>query len=158
MGTPATMNDIRQALGVCSERLGFAQVASMQWERQAAVVRDAMLTLELDPTDTVQVRALLCGAYLALAQISQCPVIIGPALPHTTIVCMVAQKWLDGELPVPTLLDEAELLGFLSAPPCEEMVIWPTGRGSSRCLLEAHAGPHKVQVIDNGVVVEVEVE
>ena len=86
-------------------------------------------------------------------------------MPFTYIQCQIARKWIEGEMPAPTLSDTLALhaMEMMNRPdPCSFIYTYPNGRGSSACnKLEGHEPPHLVMVTekngDDVSITEIEV-
>ena len=93
------MAKIQASLAEAQERYGL-QFTDDIWEMNTAVVRDAIVSMGLDPGDRSVLESMLLGSFLALANIINSAVVIGGALPLTMIQCVVLRRWLDGEVPI----------------------------------------------------------
>lgn len=163
VGVAITPEEITQTLTDLTPQIGGADIRQEGWDRMSAAVREAMIGCGLDPSDMEQLKAYLLGSYMAFKQMMQNAMVIGPAPQVLWCQAMIVNKWVTGELPMPT--SEFDVIFSLSDIACGEVVAWPTGRGSSGCLRtlghQMDGEPHKVRqlVEDQGAhrIVEVDV-
>jgi hypothetical protein len=157
---------IRSTLAETKNPVGAALVTDDSWDRVAAGVREAMVACDLDPANPEHQRAMLVGSFLSFQSlIHSGGFILGPGPVLLWTLAEVERRWVDGEMPTVSIGD---MLGVeFQDLHCDEMIAWPTGKGSSKCKRtlghQIDGLSHAVSIPrlqDDGscMVVEVEVE
>lgn len=138
-----SIESIVAELAVCAERYNLAGVPPEIWEQNAAVMRDALVSLGLDPSEEEVLKSGLLASYLALGHCVNSHIIMGPALTLCFVQASVYAKWISGEMPVMSMADILELqaMSALLKPQCD--FAYAHEAGSSRCTLQAH-GPEQM--------------
>lgn len=154
---------IRQELRTTSERYGM-DFPPEAFEQHASILRDAMVSAGIDPSDRLALDAMLLGSFLCLGHVVNSMVSIGPALPMSFIQCKVLAMWLDGEMPVLSMADVLELKAIEAMNPRLCPFVHRHQGGESFCRrYEGHRDPHLVWSIepndDGGAILrEIEIE
>ena len=158
-----TLDTIRAELRTCAERysLDFPPDA---YEENASLLRDAMVSLGLEPSDRSVQEAMLLASFLTLGHLVNSVAIIGPAVPLTFIQTQICRMWLDGEMAVLSMADVLELKAIEAMNPSRCGFVHRYEGGESFCRRHAgHTDPHLVWSIeanpDGGAVLrEIEIE
>jgi hypothetical protein len=142
--------ETRRELGKVELSYPFlGQIPPECWDRNATVIREAMIAMGLDPADRSQLEAAFIASYLCLGHLVDSTIVVGPAVPNTYIQTRIFQKWLDGEMPVLSAGDML-VLEAMSPGRCTVIVPWSNGNGQSNCTQElGHDGPHTTVMIDH---------
>ena len=158
-----TLDTIRADLRNCAEKYGMDFPPEV-FEQNASVLRDAMVSMGVEPSDREILESMLLASFLCLGHVVNSVVSIGPALPLSFIQTQVLRMWLDGEMPILSMADVLELKAIEAMNPSRCQFVHRYEGGESFCRrYEGHADPHLVWSIepndDGGAILrEIEIE
>ena len=148
-----SLDSIREELQTCAQRYGMSEIPPEVWDQNASVLRDAMVSMGLDPADRTVLDSMMLASFLCMGHLVNSQIVIGPAIPLTYIQTQLCRMWIDQEMPVMSL---SEIMGLhaleaMNPQKCSYTCPWPDGRGQSACLkMEGHESPHRCPIVEVG--------